>query len=158
APKTTVFTRTLRDRLVNLLQGDEGLIALERKREEEKARQSSADLSRKMSDFLSRILSDAKGGPDVGGGGAGPGESGGGGRQPRPEVPPRDPPNILQFVTGPPLFVAEGTRVLAKFKSDARPPKYSFHGDNPRIFSRLECTGEFADRIIIVGRADINDL
>ena len=158
APKTTAFTRTLRERLVSLLQGDEGLIALERKREEEKARQSSEDLSRKMSEFLSRILSDATAGPGVGGGGPSPGEGGAGVRPPRPEVPQNDPPNILEFVTAPPLFVAEGTRILAKFKSDGRPPKYSFHGDNPRFFARLECSGELAERISIVGRADVNDL
>src|SRR5439155_9250782 len=157
APKTTAFTRTLRERLVSLLQSDEGLIALERSREEEKARQSSEDLSRKMSEFLSRILSDATAGPDVGGGGASPGEGGGGGRQPRPEIPPNDPPTLLEFVTTAPLFVAEGTRMLAKFKSDSRPPKYSFHGDNPRLFARLECRGELAQRISIVGRADVND-
>lgn len=157
APKTTIFTRTLRDRLINLLQNDEGLLALERKRQEDKARQSSADLSRKMSEFLSRILSDAKAGPEVGGGGTGPGQGGGGGRQPRPQVSANDPPTTIEFVTEGPLLVAEGTRVLAKFKSDARPPKYSFHGDNPRLFARLECAGEFADRIAIVGRADVND-
>jgi hypothetical protein len=156
-PKTTAFTRTLRDLLVNLLQNDEGLVALELKRQEDKARRSSADLSRKMSEFLSRILSDAQAGPDIGGGGTGPGEGGEGARQPRPEIPANDPPSILEFVTEDPLLVAEGTRVLAKFKSDARPPKYSFHGDNPRLFTRLECAGEFADRIAIVGRADIND-
>jgi hypothetical protein len=158
APKTTAFTRTLRERIVSLLHSDEGLIALERRREEEKARQSSEGLSRKMSEFLSRILSDATAGPDVGRGGTSPGEGGEGGRQPRPEIPQKDPPTILEFVTTPPLFVAEGTRVLAKFKSDARPPKYSFHGDNPRFFGRLECSGDFAERISIVGRADVNDL
>lgn len=157
APKNTAFTRALRDLLTTLLQNDEGLMALERKRQEEKARKSSADLSRKMSEFLSRILSDAKGGPDVGGGGTGPGEGGGGDRQPRPEVPPNDPPNLLEFVMEGPVLVAEGTRVLAKFKSDARPPKYSFHGDNPRVFARLDCGGDAADRLAIVGRADIND-
>jgi hypothetical protein len=157
APKNTAFTRALRDLLANLLQNDEGLVALERKRQEDKARKSSADLSRKMSEFLSRILSDAKGGPDVGGGGTGPGEGGGGRPQPRPQVPANDPPTILEFVTKDHMLVAEGTRVLAKFKSDARPPKYSFHGDNPRCFARLECAGEFADRLAIVGRADVND-
>src|SRR5438105_3612468 len=135
APKTTAFTRTVRERLISLLQSDEGLIALERRREEEKARHSSEDLSRKMSEFLSRILSDATAGPDVGGGGTSPGEGGGGGRHPRPVVPRNGPPRLLEFVTAPPLFVAEGTRILAKFKSDARPPKYSFHGDNPRFFA-----------------------
>lgn len=157
APKSTAFTRALRDLLVNLLQNDEGLVALERKRQEEKARRSSADLSRKMSEFLSRILSDAKGGPDVGGGGTAPGEGGGGGREPRPQISANDPPTMLEFVMEGPLFVAEGTRVLAKFKSDARPPKYSFHGDNPRVFARLECGREFGDRVAIVGRGDVND-
>ena len=158
APKTTVFTRTLRDRLISLLQHDEGLLALERKRQEDKARQSSADLSRKMSEFLSRILSDAKAGPNVGGGGSSPGEGGGGGRQPRPQILASDPPTTLEFVMQGPLLVAEGTRVLAKFKSDARPPGFLvFHGDNPRLFAQLECAGEFADRLAIVGRADVND-
>lgn len=157
APKSTAFTRALRELLVNLLQNDEGLIALERKRQEEKARRSSADLSRKMSEFLSRILSDAKGGPDIGGGGGAPGEGGGGGRQPRPQIPANDPPAMLEFVIDGPLFVAEGTRVLAKFKSDARPPKYSFHGDNPRLFARFERGDGLLDRIAIVGRGDVND-
>jgi hypothetical protein len=157
APKNTAFTRALRDLLTNLLQNDEGLVALERKRQEDKARKSSADLSRKMSEFLSRILSDAKGGPDVGGGGTGPGEGGGGRPEARPQIAANDPPTILEFVTKGPMLVPEGTRVLAKFRSDARPPKYSFHGDNPRVFARLECAGEFADRLAIVGRADVND-
>lgn len=157
APKTTVFTRKLRDLLINLLQNDEGLLALERKRQEEKARKSSADLSRKMSEFLSRILSDAKGGPDVGGGGTGPGEGGAGGRQPRPEIPPNDPPSLLEYIVDEPLLVAEGTRTLAKFKSDARPPKYSFHGDNPRLFVRLDPISQLGDQLAVVGRADIND-
>jgi hypothetical protein len=117
APKNTAFTRALRDLLANLLQNDEGLVALERKRQEDKARKSSADLSRKMSEFLSRILSDAKGGPDVGGGGTGPGEGGGGRPQPRPQVPANDPPTILEFVTKDHMLVAEGTRVLAKLKA-----------------------------------------
>lgn len=157
APKTTAFTRALRERVVALLQSDEGLTALERRREEEKARQSSADLSRKMSEFLSRILSDATGGPDVGGGTGGAGEGGGGGPT-RPEVPQSDPPMILEFLSENPLFVAEGTRVLAKFKSDARPPKYSFHGDNPRSFARLELSGELASRMTLVGKGDVNAL
>jgi hypothetical protein len=157
APKTTIFTRKLRDLVINLLQNDDGLLALERKRQEDKARKSSADLSRKMSEFLSRILSDAKAGPDIGGGGTGPGKGGGGGPQPRPEISPSDPPSILEYVTAGPLLVAEGTRVLAKFKSDARPPKYSFHGDNPRLFVRVEPAGELGDRVVIVGRADISD-
>jgi hypothetical protein len=157
APKNTAFTRALRDLLTSLLQNDEGLVASERKRQEDKARKSSADLSRKMSEFLSRILSNAKGGPDIGGGGTAPGEGGGGGRQPRPEIAANDPPMILEFVMQGPVLVAEGTRILAKFKSDARPPKYSFHGDNPRLFARLDCEGELADRLAIVGRADIND-
>src|SRR5205085_2311634 len=160
APKTTAFTRTLRDRLISLLRNDEGLLALERKREEEKARQSSADLSRKMSEFLSRILSNAQAGPDTGGVGTAAGGDGGGSggaRPPRPEIAASDPPQILEFVSEGPLFVAEGTRLIATFKTDARPPKYSFHGDNPRLFARLECTGPFGERISLAGRADVND-
>lgn len=160
APKTTAFTRMLRDRLISLLQNDEGLLALERKREEDKARQSSADLSRKMSEFLSRILSNAQAGPDTAGAGTAAGGDGGGTggpRPPRPEVAASDPPRLLEFVSEGPLFVAEGTRLIATFKTDARPPKYSFHGDNPRLFTRLECAGPFGDRISIAGRADVND-
>jgi hypothetical protein len=158
-PKNTTFTRALRDVVTNLLRDDDDLKALERRLEEDKARQSSADLSRKMSEFLSRILSDAVGGGD-GGSGLAPGE-----RpehvsppHPRPPVPSNDPPTILEFLRETPLFVAEGTRARAKFRSDARPPKYSFHGDNPRLFARLETAGEMASRLTLVGRADISEM
>jgi hypothetical protein len=49
-------------------------------------------------------------------------------------------------------------RGRAKFRSDARPPKYSFHGDNPRLFARLEPVGEMASRLTLVGRADISEM
>lgn len=40
--------------------------------------------------------------------------------------------------------------------SDARPPKYSFHGDNPRCFARLLDRGPRHCRLAISGRADID--
>ena len=155
-PKNTAFTRALRDVVTNLLRNDDDLRSLERRLEEEKARQSSADLSRKMSEFLSRILSDASGGAD-GGTGVAPGKRRERVNPPRPPVPASDPPTALQFLHENPLLVAEGTRALAKFSSDARPPKYSFHGDNPRLFARLDVVGDVASRLMIVGRADISE-
>ena len=79
-----------------------------------------------------------------------------GGRRPRPEIPAKDPPQILEFLSTGPVYVPQGTAQIVKFKSDARPPKYSFHGDNPRCFARLECTGVRASQITISGEADVD--
>src|SRR6185295_3889442 len=103
-------------------------------------------LSRKMSEFLSRILSDASGGGDTSSGKGGPGGGGSRPSTPRPPIPAADPPRILEFLSQDPLLVPEGGRSIAKFKSDARPPKYSFHGDNPRCFAKLSVSGELANR------------
>ena len=156
-PKTTPTTKALKQRVVELLKNDEELINLERRRQEERARKSSSDLSKRITSFLSSIVSDAKAAPDIrAGSGARGGNGGGGTRNPRPEIPAADPPKVLEFIGEGPLLVAEGTAVLAKFGSDARPPKYSFHGDNPRCFARLEVIAQFKDRLALTGRHDIN--
>lgn len=156
APKNTAFTRALRDRVTKVLAEDEVMRAIETRRQEEKAKQSSADLNQKITKFLSSIISDAVADPSEQGGGDAPGEGGGGGGTPRPEVPASDPPKILEFLSDKPVYVAEGTAVSIKFKSDARPPKYSFHGDNPRCFVRFEPDGLMGNRISVSGKSDIN--
>ncbi len=156
-PKNSDFTRALRATIETLIQNDPDLGNIERRLEEEKARQSSADLSRKMSDFLSRILSNASGGADAGGDGDSPGEKQKRGENARPPVPAADPPLLLAFLHDNPVFVADGGRALVKFKSDARPPKYSFHGDNPRCFARLQTSAELGRRVSVVGQGDISE-
>lgn len=156
-PKSSDFTRMLRGTLETLLQSDPDLEKLERQLEEEKARQSSADLSRKMSEFLSRILSNASGNSDASGEGNAAGEKGTRGETSRLPIPAADPPSILEFLHDTPVFVPDGGRVLVKFKSDARPPKYSFHGDNPRCFARFEISAEPGSRVAVVGQGDISD-
>ena len=156
-PKTTLTTKALKQRVVELLKNDEELINIERRRQEERAKKSSSDLSKRITTFLSSIISDAKAAPDTrSGSGASGGNGGGGTRIPRPEIPGADPPKVLEFIGKGPLLVAEGTAVLAKFGSDARPPRYSFHGDNPRCFARLEVIEEYEDRLALTGRHDIN--
>lgn len=155
-PKTTVFTAALRQRLVALLQEDEGLQQMERRRAEEKANKSNREFSKTLSEFLKRILSDAAGRPSASEGRGGPGTH----RHivnPLPEIAPNDPPAVLEFISSNPLKVPEGTTRLAKFKSDARPPKYAFSGDNPRLFASFESLGGGETRIAIVGQAEIND-
>jgi len=154
-PKTSPFTRALADRVKELLSEDEALMEIERRRQEEKAQQSSEDLNRKISRFLAAILSDAAAGPAEESGGGSPGKKGSRG-VPRPEIPPCDPPNILEFISTADVFVPEGTTRMLKFKSDARPPKYSFHGDNPRCFARLSGTGPRISLLSISGKADID--
>ena len=154
-PKGTEFTRELTRRVIDLLENDEALRAIETKRQEEKAKKSNAELNKNIQSFLSSILSDAVSTPGVSGGGGGLGRTGGGGK-PRPEIPAADPPLILEFLSEKALHVPEGSTYLAKFKSDARPPKYSFHGDNKRIFAQLQVAGPWASRLIIAGTSDIN--
>lgn len=156
--RKTPFTKELRARVVELLRNDEKLVELERKRQEERARQSSADLSERMTNFLSSIVSDAAVLP-----GTAPGRNSPGVQEPttptrqlRPECPPAEPPQILRFLGDAPIFVPEGAARLVKFMSDARPPRYSFHGDNPRCFARLEVDGQFAGRLLLSGKADID--
>jgi hypothetical protein len=154
-PKTTPFTRALVQRVTSLLEADEALAEIERRRQEEKAKQSSQELNKKITRFLSSILSDAAADPSEKSGGDAPGKRGRKG-QPRPEVPAADPPHVLEFVSETPLLVAEGTAKLARFKSDARPPRYSFHGDNPRCFARLELDEAVKDQVTIAGKADVD--
>lgn len=156
-PKNTRALKALKQRVVELLKNDEELVNIERRRQEERTRKSSSDLSERITSFLSSIISDAKAAPDtLSGSGALGGNEGGGTRNPRPEIPAADPPKVLDFIGEGPLLVAEGTAVLAKFGSDARPPKYSFHGDNPRCFARLEVIEQYKDRLGLTGRHDIN--
>lgn len=155
-PKSTPFTKALTARVIELLETDETLKDIERRRQEDKARQSSAELSKKIEKFLSSIISEASGTPGVGTPRPSPGEGGGGGHPQRPEIPERDPPLILDFIREASLFVPEGATYLAKFKSDARPPKYSFHGENPRCFALLQTSDPLANRIVIAGKGDIN--
>lgn len=157
-PKTTVFTKTLKQRVEELLRDDEVLASIERRRQEERTRQSSSDLSQRITKFLSSIISDAKAMPSEH---SGFGAPGGGGKKPvnpipRPEILAADPPRILEFLGEGPLFVPEASASLAKFMSDARPPKYSFHGDNPRCFARLEVADQYQERLILAGKADIS--
>jgi hypothetical protein len=155
-PKRSVFTDELESRLEALLGADEGLRSIERSLQERKARQSSAELSSRMSAFLSRILSpEAFVEPTTVTGGNGKGKRGKRGVE-RPEIPAADPPKLLEFIYDTPLYIAEGTKVLAKFKSDARPPRYSFHGDNPRCFARLDLETEHTDRVKMEGKQDID--
>jgi hypothetical protein len=154
-PKNSPFTRALRERVRELLAEDEGLLEIERRRQEAKAQQSSEDLNQKISRFLAAILSDAVAGPTEGAGGGGPGKQGGRGN-PRPEIPPCDPPQIFEFISPAGVFVPEGTAKMLKFKSDARPPRYSFHGDNPRCFARLTGAGPRLSQLSVTGKADID--
>lgn len=59
-PKSTPFTRALKQRVTELLREDEALANIERRRQEERARQSSHDLNQKMTSFLSSIMSNAR--------------------------------------------------------------------------------------------------
>jgi len=153
-PKNTRFTRVLTERLVALLSEDETLRHLERARQEEKAKQSSLQLNQKITRYLTSILSDAMGGGEAGKGGkVRRRKKSGARRKQRPEIPPADPPSLLEFLQAQ-VIVPEGSTRLAKFKSDARPPKYTFHGGNPRLFANLEVKGKLANRLKIVGRAD----
>src|SRR5574341_1918403 len=154
-PKNSPFTRALAERVQELLAEDEALLEIERRRQEEKAQQSSEDLNRKISTFLAAILSDAVAGPAAEAGGSDPGESHHPGK-PRQEIPACDTPPILEFISQTAVFVPEGTTKMLKFKSDARPPKYSFHGDNPRCFARLAGAGDRLSQLSISGKADID--
>ncbi len=157
--KRTEFTRELESRLLAMLEEDDVLKDLELARQEKKAREASVDMSKRLSAFLSAILSDAKGRPAPSIGSQAPGNRH---KEPRPrpsplpEVPPADPPVVIEFLYSSPLSVPEGSTKLAKFRSDARAPKYSFYGDNPRLFAELRAASALRDRISVSGKADIN--
>jgi len=155
-PKPTIFTNTLISRLQELLRDDDAIQAIERERQERKAQESNKKLNESLSSFIKSILSDAVGAPAAQQGSEAQGEPGGRGEA-RPLVEPRDPPSILSFISSSMLAVPEGSTYLAKFKSDARPPKYSFGGDNPRLFVRYSPLTEFGARIKVLGQSEIND-
>lgn len=154
-PKNSAFYKALMLRVREALEADDALAALERQRQEEKAKQSSAELNQKIEKFLSSIISNA-----AGGSGSGTGSEASGRTREQgptlPEIPAGDPPQILEFVKER-FSINEGARVFVKFKSDARPPKYSFHGDNQRCFASLEGTHTLSTRLSIVGLSDINN-
>lgn len=157
APKNTAFTRAVKERVIELLKEDEALADIEKHRQDAKVQQSSADLNQRITKFLSNILSNAVAQPTVTVGGTAPGSGGGGVGTSRPEIPAADPPKILEFISERPLFVPGGGAFLAKFKSDARPPRYSFHGDAPRCFVSLELKpGNLSNRLSVTGKGDIN--
>jgi len=155
-PKRTDFTGELQRRVIDLLENDEALREIERKRQEEKARKSNAELNKNIETFLSSILSDAVAQPGGSGRGEAEGEGGSGGGKPRPEIPAADPPFILEFLSKGVLYIPEGSTFLAKFKSDGRPPKYSFYGDNARVFHRIDIDEPWPARVGVAGMSDVN--
>lgn len=155
-PKNSLFTRALRERVVELLKDDDALQEIEKQRQEERAKQTNAELNKKIAKFLSSILSDAVALPSGETGGKAPGDENRETYQLRPEIPANDPPKILEFISNKTLYIPEGSTLLAKFKSDARPPRYSFHGDSPRCFARLEINVPIGDKLSITGNSDIN--
>ncbi len=157
-PKTSPFTRALVVRVRDILAEDEALLEIEKRRQDEKAKQSSDGLNQKITRFLATILSDAAAEPASGPGGNAPGRTPHRAHKPnpRPEIPAADPPKVFEFLFSTPVSVPEGTARIVKFKSDARPPKYSFHGDNPRCFARLDGPGTRLAQVSISGKADID--
>lgn len=138
-PKSTPFTQELRRRLADALESDDALKAMEKKRQDERAKQGSKELNSKLQTFLNSVLSNARAEPNAEAGDDSAGEGGGGGAEPtsRDEVPEADPPLVLSFLTDSPLRLPVGVEKRLRFKTDARPPKYSFLGDSPRLFVRL---------------------
>jgi hypothetical protein len=155
-PKNSPFTRALTQRLVELLSEDETLQKLEVERQQQKAKNANQELNTALSKFIRDILSDAPGRATPQGGNEAPGESGFG-REAPPEIAAADPPQVLAFISSKPLIVGEGATRLAKFKTDARPPKYTFGGDNPRLFATWLPTSELGNRVAVVGHAEVNE-
>ncbi len=156
-PKNSPFTRALVARVRDILAEDEEWQAIEQRRQDEKAKQSNDALNQKITRFLATILSDAAADPSSEPGGNAPGTKPlHRTHKPRPEIRAADPPKIFELLHSSPVFVPEGTARIVKFKSDARPPKYSFHGDNPRCFARLDGSGDRPTQVSISGKADID--
>jgi hypothetical protein len=158
-PKPGDFTRALQESLRDLLDSDEGLRKLEQERQLSKARKSSGDLSDSMSRFLSSIRSDALAASTLGPGDNAPGKGKDGaktGTRRITEIPPNDPPQILEFLEDI-AVIPEGTAINVRFKSDARPPKYSFHHkEHPRLFANFVASTELGNRVRITGKAEIS--
>jgi hypothetical protein len=157
-PKNSPFTRALVDRVRDILAEDEALLEIEQRRQDEKAKQSSEALNQKITRFLAAILSDAAADPATEPGSDAPGKKGKRRRPPKPlrEIPAADPPSLFEFLFPTPVLVPEGSARIVKFKSDARPPKYSFHGDNPRCFAQLNGSGTRFAQLSVSGKADID--
>lgn len=154
---SSVFTKALCARVVEILAEDTGLREREIARQEQKARKASRALSEEMERFLTRIISEATGQPGRGAGRA-PGDApSGASGEPPPLVPASDPPQIFSFLTSEPLSVPEGVRRSARLRSDARPPRYTFHGDSPRCFVRVDAANPLIGARIQLGCTDIND-
>lgn len=156
-PKNSRFTRALEQRLIELLRADETLQQTERERQENKAKDANKELNSALSRFIQEILSDAAGRAAPQKGGDAPGSAGGESDTPPAAVPPSDPPRVLSFISEKALNVPEATTRLAKFKTDARPPKYSFGGDNPRIFATWIPTSDLGARVTVVGHSEVNE-
>jgi hypothetical protein len=157
-PKNSPFTRALIVRVREILAEDESLLEIEQRRQDEKAKQSSEVLNQKLTRFLAAILSDAAAEPASESGGDAPGKKRKRRKKPlpRPEIPASDPPIVFEILYSTPVFIPEGSTKIVKFKSDARPPKYSFHGDNPRCFARLDGSAVRFAQVSISGKADID--
>lgn len=154
---TSPFTKALSARAVEILREDAELRALEVARQEQKAKKASRALGEEMQKFLTSILSEAAGQPGRGQV-QGPGEPPlDGPSEPLPQVPAADPPQVFEFLSAEPLHVPEGVRRTARIRSDARPPRYTFHGDNPRCFARVDDTSPRVRSRISIGFTDINE-
>lgn len=154
---TSPFTKALYARAVEILKEDTELRALEIARQEQKAKKASRALGEEMQKFLTSILSEAAGQPGRGQA-QGPGEPPSDQPStPPPEVPAADPPQVFEFLSQEPLRVPEGARRNARIRSDARPPRYTFHGDNPRCFARVDDTDARVRSRISIGFTDINE-
>lgn len=155
--EASAFTKALRARVIEILKDDPILRAAEIARQEQKAKKASRALAEEMQKFLTSILSEATGQPGRGPG-KGPGDTPPDGPgDPLPEVPAADPPQIFEFLSSEALRVPEGTRRSSRVRSDARPPRYTFHGDNPRCFARIDDADPRARARISLGYTDINE-
>ncbi|MGI8982386.1 MAG: hypothetical protein ACR2FY_24405 [Pirellulaceae bacterium] len=151
------FTKALYARAIEILKEDTGLRALEIARQEQKAKKASRALGEEMQKFLTSILSEATGQPGKGQGKGPSDNSSDKSSDPLPEVPAADPPQIFEFLTEEPLRVPEGIRRSARIRSDARPPRYTFHGDNPRCFARVDDADPKVGSRISIGFTDVNE-
>lgn len=156
-PKNTEFTKRIREYIIELLKSDEALQELEKDRIEDKIRKSNKELNKSISKFLSKILSDAITDRNPEGSKERKPIDGSGSKKPE-RIPPSEPPKILEITREKPLYVPQGSTRHIRFKSDARPPKYSFHGDNPRIFANLKINDDYSSLLTVTSLSDINDL
>ncbi len=122
--------------MTRLLEADEALAEIERHRNEEKSKQSSQELNKRITKFLSSILSDAAAEPsEKSGGGDAPGRrgGGGGGKQLGRKLQLRTLRSYWIFISDKPLLIPEGTTKLARFRERRSTPAVLIHGDIPRL-------------------------